>query len=67
MRSPLLSVIRWFDSEAGVADISVQEQEKRVDWFRVLPLIGLHAGCLLVFWAGITRDLRPVPPSVLKG
>jgi len=50
-RSPLLSVVRWFDSEAGVADIPVEEQ-KRVDWFRVLPLIGLHAGCLLVFWVG---------------
>jgi len=51
MRTLLLSVVRWFDSEAGVADIPVEDQ-KRVDWTRVLPLIGLHVGCLLVFWVG---------------
>jgi stearoyl-CoA desaturase (delta-9 desaturase) len=49
--SALISLLRWFDSEAGIESIADNEDNK-VDWFRVLPLIGQHAGCLLVFWVG---------------
>lgn len=48
-----LSVLRWIDSEAGIAAIADTEEDKRqVDWLRVVPLILLHTGCLLLFWVG---------------
>lgn len=47
----MLSLVRWLDSEAGIDSIT-DDRERKVDWFRVLPLIVLHAGCLLVFWVG---------------
>lgn len=51
--SRLLSILRWIDSEAGISVIEDREEVKRqVDWLRVVPLILLHAGCLLVFWVG---------------
>lgn len=49
--SPVLSIVRWFDTEAGLSKIS-QDDEKRVDWFRILPLIILHGMCLGVIWVG---------------
>jgi stearoyl-CoA desaturase (delta-9 desaturase) len=48
-----LSVLRWIDSEAGIsATEDTEEEKKQVDWLRVVPLILLHAGCLLVFRVG---------------
>jgi stearoyl-CoA desaturase (delta-9 desaturase) len=47
----ITSVLRWFDSEAGLAKIS-QDDEKRVDWFRIIPFIVLHGMCLAVIWVG---------------
>jgi stearoyl-CoA desaturase (Delta-9 desaturase) len=47
------SVLRWIDSEAGLAaGEDTEEDKKQVDWLRVVPFILLHAGCLLVFWVG---------------
>ena len=47
------SVLRWIDSEAGLAaSEDTQKDKKQVDWLRVFPFILLHAGCLLVFWVG---------------
>jgi len=48
-RSFLISLVRWLDSEAAIESIS-DDDDNKVDWFRVLPLIALHAGCLLAFW-----------------
>ena len=48
---PVLAFIRWFDSEAGLENIT-QDEEKRVDWFRIVPLIILHVMCLGVIWVG---------------
>lgn len=48
-----LSVLRWIDSDAGIDALEDTEEDKRrVDWLRVVPLILLHTGCLLVFWVG---------------
>jgi stearoyl-CoA desaturase (delta-9 desaturase) len=48
-----LPVLRWIDSEAGLAaSEDTEEDKKQVDWPRILPFILLHAGCLLVFWVG---------------
>jgi stearoyl-CoA desaturase (delta-9 desaturase) len=50
-RSYLVSIVRWFDSEAMVSDISV-EDPKKVDWYRIVPLIFLHSACIGVLWVG---------------
>ena len=45
------SIIRWFDSEANIESISVNDQ-KKVDWLRIVPLLFLHLMCFGVFWVG---------------
>jgi stearoyl-CoA desaturase (delta-9 desaturase) len=48
---PLMSIIRWIDSEANGGDI-VYDDVKRVDWFRIVPFILLHTMCFGVIWVG---------------
>ena len=51
-RHPLaLSILRWFDTEAGQAHID-HRAVKKVDWMRILPFVILHLGCLGVLWVG---------------
>lgn len=45
------TLLRWIDTEAGLDQIP-DDDEKRIDWLRILPLIVLHVGCLGVIWAG---------------
>tara|TARA_A100001037_G_C15139037_1_gene632664 strand:- start:1575 stop:2474 length:900 start_codon:yes stop_codon:yes gene_type:complete len=43
------SFIKWFDTyddELG--------KGKDIDWFRIIPFILLHLGCLLVLWVGVS-------------
>jgi len=47
----LLSVIRWFDSEAGTEGVAA-EGATSVDWLRILPFVLLHLSCLLVLVVG---------------
>jgi len=44
------AILRWFDTQANEPAAAADAQ--RVDWMRVLPFIGLHLGCLAVFWVG---------------
>lgn len=53
-QAPWIAFMRWFDTEAG-AETICQTDAKHVDWFRVLPLVALHAACLLVFWVGWSK------------
>jgi len=46
----LLSIARWFDSSAGGGDAGGDPW--RIDWFRCLPFLLLHVGCLGVIWVG---------------
>ena len=48
---PALAVVRWIDSDVG-QDRILPADEKRVDWFRIIPFIVLHGMCLGVFWVG---------------
>jgi stearoyl-CoA desaturase (delta-9 desaturase) len=48
---PWMSMLRWFDSEAGIEVIEATD-ERRVDWYRILPFIFLHVMCLGVIWVG---------------
>ena len=49
--SILLSLWRWFDSDASINQIS-DADIKKVDWFRIIPFVILHLGCLGVIWVG---------------
>jgi stearoyl-CoA desaturase (delta-9 desaturase) len=45
------TLIRWFDSWAGVEAIAEREP-LCVDWLRCTPFIAMHAMCLGVLWVG---------------
>lgn len=44
------SIVQWFDSSA--VDREKMTDTTVVDWFRVLPFIGMHLACLGVLWVG---------------
>jgi stearoyl-CoA desaturase (delta-9 desaturase) len=45
------SVLRWFDDEAGLDQLSERDPD-RLDFFRIIPFLILHIACLGVIWAG---------------
>jgi stearoyl-CoA desaturase (delta-9 desaturase) len=45
------TLLAWFDNEA----VSASEQfERRVEWLRTLPFIGMHLMCAGVIWVGVS-------------
>ncbi len=46
-----VTLVRWFDSQAGIADLK-DENSKEIDWLRCIPFFMLHVACLSVFWVG---------------
>lgn len=44
--------LRWFDNAA--VERTARADDKRIDWLRVLPFVGLHLACLGVIWVGIS-------------
>jgi stearoyl-CoA desaturase (delta-9 desaturase) len=46
-----ISLLRWFDSEAGMESMPA-DGGKRVEWVRIVPFIVLHGMCLGVIWVG---------------
>src|SRR5689334_22031308 len=48
LRSPLRSLVRWFDSWSQV----VHEGEEGIDWLRAVPFLALHVACIAVIWVG---------------
>ena len=45
------TLLAWFDNEA----VSVSQQfERRVEWLRTLPFIGIHLMCAGVIWVGVS-------------
>lgn len=46
----LASVRAWVDSSAEDGEPAPHE----IAWLRVLPFIGLHAGCIAVVWVGVS-------------
>lgn len=44
------SVVLWFDSHAIAPDTMLAKDV--VDWYRVIPFVGVHAACLGVIWVG---------------
>jgi stearoyl-CoA desaturase (delta-9 desaturase) len=47
----LRAISLWFDSSAA-ASHAADGHAKRVEWVRVVPFIGMHLACLLVFVVG---------------
>jgi stearoyl-CoA desaturase (delta-9 desaturase) len=45
------SVLRWFDDEAGLDQLSERDPD-RLDFFRIIPFLILHIACLGVIWTG---------------
>ncbi len=42
---------QWFDSNVSP---STTNDLDRIDWYRIVPFIALHLGCLAVFWVGVS-------------
>jgi stearoyl-CoA desaturase (delta-9 desaturase) len=51
MNNILASVLRWFDDEAGLDELSERDPE-RLDLLRVMPFLTLHLACFGVIWTG---------------
>jgi stearoyl-CoA desaturase (delta-9 desaturase) len=47
-QTALTALLRWFDSSVTDA----QTEDRRIDWLRTLPFIGMHLACLGVIWVG---------------
>jgi stearoyl-CoA desaturase (delta-9 desaturase) len=47
----IASVLRWFDEQAAVDQLSERHPEE-IDWLRVVPFIALHLACFVVIWVG---------------
>jgi len=43
---------QWVDSYHAAEQMGEVEEKKKVDWFRVLPFLGVHIACLAVIWVG---------------
>lgn len=52
MASIVNSVLRWFDSDAGLDTQQAEALEGGVDWVRTIPFLGMHVVCLAVIWVG---------------
>jgi stearoyl-CoA desaturase (delta-9 desaturase) len=52
LRRAAVAFIRWFDTDA--ADAPAPGDEKRIDWLRVIPFIGLHLACIGLVWVGFS-------------
>jgi stearoyl-CoA desaturase (Delta-9 desaturase) len=44
------SLASWFATDTAQTEVS--DQDRRVDWIRILPFIGLHLACLGIFFVG---------------
>jgi stearoyl-CoA desaturase (delta-9 desaturase) len=44
------TLIRWFDTSAIDSDVT----DRRIDWLRAVPFIGMHVACLGVIWVGVS-------------
>ena len=51
MNHIFVSVLRWFDDEAGLDQLSERDPD-HLDFFRIIPFLILHIACLGVIWTG---------------
>lgn len=48
--TPIKFILSWFDNE--VASTLRDSETHRIDWWRVIPFVGLHIACLSLIWVG---------------
>jgi stearoyl-CoA desaturase (delta-9 desaturase) len=51
LTQPIRLIAAWFDNSAVEADGS---GERRIEWLRLLPFIGMHLACFGVIWVGVS-------------
>jgi stearoyl-CoA desaturase (delta-9 desaturase) len=53
LRRALAALVQWFDADhaPGGAE-KIRAEPDGVEWVRCIPFLILHAGCLIVLWAG---------------
>ncbi len=49
----VIALLRWFDT-AAADETSAPGDERRIDWLRVAPFIGLHVACIGLIWVGFS-------------
>jgi len=49
MKATLTPLLRWFDASVPQEG---QSDDRRIDWLRAVPFIGMHVACLAVIWVG---------------
>ncbi|MDX1451359.1 MAG: acyl-CoA desaturase [Oleiphilaceae bacterium] len=49
------TLVQWFDSEAFTAPVS-DGGRGQIRWFRCLPFVLVHLGCLAVIWVGASTS-----------
>ena len=54
MNHILSSLLRWFDDDAGLDQLSERDPE-RLDLLRIMPFLILHIACLGVIWTGYSK------------
>ena len=50
-RRAALALARWFDTGAKASD---DADDRRIDWLRVIPFLGMHVMCFGVIWVGVS-------------
>ena len=58
----LAALRRWIDN-AAVPPVAPAD-ERRIEWTRVLPFLGIHAGCLAAFWVGASATALAVAAAL---
>ena len=43
------SLVSWFDTSLGAS-----RTDRGIDWWRIVPFLGLHVACLAVLWVGVS-------------
>jgi stearoyl-CoA desaturase (delta-9 desaturase) len=51
LMQPFRLIAAWFDNSAVAADT---DNDRRVEWLRLLPFIGMHLACFGVIWVGVS-------------
>ncbi len=63
MKVQFHTLTQWFDNDAAVNkyETHFDESDESIDWIRCIPFVGLHLGCLAVFWVGCSA------PAIIAG
>ena len=52
IRRMLRTMRLWVDSHSSLQSEADAQTPQKVDWFRLIPFMGIHAACFAVIWVG---------------